>query len=79
MNTMKSLGLAAVTVLSLGCAAMAQQGASPMPTDYWAIKWIAGQQRTVDGSQIQSGSSDVGTLHGGVQTQSDFGDLANPG
>ena len=80
MNTMKTLMLAAATVLSLGAgAAMAQEGGPSMPTvDYWATKTIAAEQAT-GSNQIQSGSSDVNTLRGDSLTHFDYSTLDNPG
>jgi hypothetical protein len=80
MTNFKTLALAAVTVLSLGGVAMAQEGAPSMPTvDYWAAKTIATQQaQRADGNQIQSGSADANTLNSGV-AHLDYSDLANPG
>ncbi len=76
MSNIKTLALAAVTVLSRGGVAMAQEGAPSMPTvDFWAAKTIATNQ-AAGGNQIQSGSSD---LRGDFPTHFDYSDLANPG
>ena len=78
MRNIKTFTLAAVTVLSLGGAAMAQEGGPSMPTvDYWAAKTIVTQ--AAGGNQIQSGSSDVNSVRGGAPAHFDYGDLANPG
>jgi hypothetical protein len=81
MNTMKTLGIAAVTALSLGIGfAMAQEGGGPsMPTvDYWAARTIA-VDRVAHAIQVQSGESDLTSPRGNLPAHFDYGDLANPG
>jgi hypothetical protein len=83
MSNIKTLALAAFTVMSLGGVAMAQEGAPSMPTiDYWATKTIATRQAAgnqIQSSQIQSGSSDVSAMPGDVPMHFDYSVLANPG
>ena len=70
----KTLTLAAVTVLSLGSAAMAQEGGPSMPT-----VTPGAAARSIGFGQLQAGSSDVTAPHAGARATIDYSDLANPG
>ena len=64
MNTIKMLGLAAVTALSLGAgAAMAQEGpnATVSGSTYFGNQAPLVQGQTAPLGAVQSGSSDVGS------------------
>ncbi len=77
MNTMKTLMLAAATVMTLGAgAAMAQSEVPSAPeATYFSGHRHAAPRIINEGS----GSSDVNTLPGGAPVHFDYSDLANPG
>jgi hypothetical protein len=93
MNATRTLMLAGLAALSLGVGtAMAQDGASmTSPNDYWTQQQralYAHQAPAASAEQVQSGSSDVGTASGELESgwagdksphRFDYSTLADPG
>jgi hypothetical protein len=68
MNTMKTLMLAAATVLSLGAGAAMAQGEMPSSAEgaYFSQHQAAPQSTNDQSDRLQSGSSDVAPTHSGA-------------
>jgi hypothetical protein len=79
MNTMKTLMLAAATVLSIGTGAAMAQGEMPSSAEgaYFSQPHQAAPQTNNDADRLQSGSSDVAPAHPGATQIPNWQSLPN--
>ena len=80
MNTMKTLMLAAATVLSIGTGAAVAQGEMPSSAEgayFSQPHQAAPQTSSIETDRVQSGSSDVAPTHSGTTQIPNWQSLPN--